>query len=312
MAGDDEAVGGLYDELYEQSVVRPSDRYERLTAAVLKTLNPEARILHHSTQKSETGRSEYVIDVVVENAASERTRLLIECREKRRALDRDAVLAHHAKAKDVGAEAVLVTTTGYQQGAIVYAEDSGVALIVLRRFEPGDWEGRVREVTMNVRYALPVGPKATLRLADEGSASRLADAGVSVPVEIDEAEVYLEEESFFDEAGDPTSRVMDVLGELGADLAPGSKELRLPEPQFMDWRGVRITVAGVHWQVMPVTIEQTITAGRDMTDAELVCEVVVGQQFNKAIFRRHLAGYAFDADGEVIERARLISPGASQ
>lgn len=146
------AVGPLYDELYAQRVTRPSHRYERLTAVVLAVFRGRG-VRHQKTVAVPTAPDEsYVMDVVVDGEEGDPVPLLVECPELSRRIERDDVLAHKAKADDLEAQAVMVTTVGYQEGAVRYARRHGIALVVLRRFDREDWERRWVALTPTLSF----------------------------------------------------------------------------------------------------------------------------------------------------------------
>ena len=57
-------------------------------------------------------------------------RVLAECKRMTRALERDVVMAFHAKVQSLGAhKGIIYCTSGFQKGAIQYAEQHGLALV---------------------------------------------------------------------------------------------------------------------------------------------------------------------------------------
>ncbi len=59
-------------------------------------------------------------------------RVAIECRDKNRPLDKDAVMAFRGKVSDVlGLQGLMVSAKGYQSGAKKYAEDNGIIALTM-------------------------------------------------------------------------------------------------------------------------------------------------------------------------------------
>jgi restriction system protein len=74
---------------------------------------------------------DYIIDIVARFSALGASFLvLVECKHHRRNVERQDVQVLHAKLQSVGAQkAILFTTSGFQSGAIDYAETHGIALV---------------------------------------------------------------------------------------------------------------------------------------------------------------------------------------
>ena len=301
------AVGPLYDELYAQLVTRPSHRYERLTAVVLAILGGRG-IRHQKTMAVPTAPDEsYVIDVVADDNDSVPVPLLVECRELSGRIERDDVLAHKAKADDLEAQAVMVTTVGYQKGAVGYARRHGIALVVLRRFDREDWERRC--VALTATMSFPV-VSAELHV-DADSDAALETAGVARPVRFEEAEEIFEATTLLRRDGTAADNGLELLQSLGADREPGVRRLQLPESRVMTWRGVDITFDAVTWSVTSTPeVSMPMQIPVDAPDAELLCEVVVGGPAETSITRRQLVAYDFTSDGEVVERSTFRPPPA--
>jgi restriction system protein len=77
---------------------------------------------------------EYKIDVLVtfSRFAGARFIVLVECKHQRRPIEREDVMVLDAKIRDVGAhKGMLFSTSGFQSGAIEYAEAHGLATVTV-------------------------------------------------------------------------------------------------------------------------------------------------------------------------------------
>lgn len=74
---------------------------------------------------------EYVIDVVARFTALEaKFVVLVECKHHKRRVERSDVQVLHSKLKSVGVQkAILFSVSGFQDGAIEFAEVHGIALV---------------------------------------------------------------------------------------------------------------------------------------------------------------------------------------
>ena len=117
-----------------------SDAYEEFVQRVIAVLTGVQ--VHH--KKQYVGRISHrviVVDVSFEKSvAGARLLILVECKCYAHAVSVDEVEEFHSKLDDVGAhKGIMVTTVGYQDGAVKVAEGRGIALAHLTEDEtPGE------------------------------------------------------------------------------------------------------------------------------------------------------------------------------
>lgn len=89
---------------------------------------PNFTIKHN--QKVETYDGTYQIDVLAEyTALATHNTVLIECKKQVRSVERDEVSGLYDKVKSLGAQkGILISTAGFQSGAVQYAKVHGIAL----------------------------------------------------------------------------------------------------------------------------------------------------------------------------------------
>ncbi len=77
------------------------------------------------------GDGDYVIDVVASfTALGAQFVVLVECKRQSRDVEREVIQVLHSKLQSLGAQkAMLFSTSGFQSGAIEYAESHGIALV---------------------------------------------------------------------------------------------------------------------------------------------------------------------------------------
>ena len=306
MAKKRDALDELHDELFSERPQKDGTRYERLAALVFKILDPEAHVVHDRDLPAlPPEQSEHQIDVVIERPGKDPVRALVECRHYNEVLEKKDVMAHRAAADQIGAQAVMITTKGYRSGAKTYAEDKGVSLLELRPFRPGDWKGRVREAKMDFEFVFTIGPTVGLTLADAAEETRLTDAGFSLPLEIPEASIVWEGETFYDAEGKPTEEILPALAERGADMSVGEREIAFDAPRWIPYYGELVAVEAVRWRVEQVPVKQTVVAGRGLGEPRMLVVDAVGTDLNRAVFERHLERLTIASNGEVVERTRL-------
>ena len=89
---------------------------------------PNFSIKHN--QKVEAYDGTYQIDVLAEyTALGTQNAVLIECKKQSRSVERDEVSNLYDKVKSIGAQkGILISTAGFQSGAVQYAKIHGIAL----------------------------------------------------------------------------------------------------------------------------------------------------------------------------------------
>ena len=89
----------------------------------------EVVIEHNRICASDDG--EYQIDGYIEYIAfGVKHKVIVECKRHKAPIKRDIVAVLHAKLNSLGAQkGILMSTSGFQQGAITYAKEHGIALL---------------------------------------------------------------------------------------------------------------------------------------------------------------------------------------
>jgi restriction system protein len=104
--------------------------YEYLTAlgSELKSFSAQHDVLVSPND------GDYQIDMFAEfEALGARIKVLVECKRHKNSIKRETVQVLHSKIISTGSnKGIIFTTSGYQSGAIEYAEKHGIALIAVR------------------------------------------------------------------------------------------------------------------------------------------------------------------------------------
>lgn len=136
--------------------------YELLTQVVYKAILAKEGINTINVQHnvSLTGRSgvDHQVDVYWEfKQAGVTHKVLIECKNYASNLTLEKSRNFFAVLYDVGnCNGIMVTKTGYQSGVTDFCKYYGIALKLLRKPTEQDWEGRVKEIRLNVIPRVPV------------------------------------------------------------------------------------------------------------------------------------------------------------
>ena len=109
---------------------------------------PNFTIKHN--QKVETYDGTYQIDVLAEyTALGAKNTVLIECKKQSRSIEREIVATLDGKLRSIGAQkGILISTAGFQGGAVQYAKIHGIAL----------WqvcENFIKHISNSINYPSP-------------------------------------------------------------------------------------------------------------------------------------------------------------
>jgi|HubBroStandDraft_6_1064221.scaffolds.fasta_scaffold1445922_1 hypothetical protein len=138
--------------------------YEELVAGIVRGLQNLEGVNTIRVDRGVTIRgaaTKWSLDVVWEfEDARGKHLVFFECRYVTHALKQEALIAVKGRRDDLApaadtVTAVIVTRTGFQSGALDVAGFYGLIVLELRRPTPRDWQGRVREIFLNMRLLVP-------------------------------------------------------------------------------------------------------------------------------------------------------------
>ncbi|MCA9625999.1 MAG: restriction endonuclease [Myxococcales bacterium] len=165
--------------------------YEKLGAAVQSLVSPDATVVHDDRLPGHLSGVDRQIDVSVRGRVGTREHVLVIADGKHyadtvRLVD---VGAFSAMVEDVRADiGVLITTVGYQRGALAFAHAKNIETWVFRPAEDDDWTGYVRTITAHVGMPAVEFMDAIVTLAS-GRQVEAANAGTIWFVD-DEGDVF--------------------------------------------------------------------------------------------------------------------------
>jgi len=169
-------------DLFKESV-----EYERLTQSVYQAIvKQEGHNIDVQHNVSVPGKSgvEHQVDVLWRfQIAGVEHLVLIECKNYATALTLEKVRNFFAVLHDIGnCNGLMVTRTGFQSGVVQFANHYGIGLKLLRPPKPEDWEGRVKDIQIDIRFKgaastndRPIRVGAKLAPADDEQEARLKE-----------------------------------------------------------------------------------------------------------------------------------------
>lgn len=162
----------------DAEILADSVEYELLTKAVYQAIlrnegEHNIEVKHNTSIKGRSG-VEHQVDVSWKfKKAGVEHHVLIECKNYATSLTLEKVRNFFAVQHDVGnCQAVMVTKTGYQSGVVDFAKFYGISLKLLRKPTKDDWEGRIRDIQVNIKTLVLASnpekaPRVTLEFPDD-------------------------------------------------------------------------------------------------------------------------------------------------
>ncbi len=144
-------------EMYAEAI-----EYELLTQAIYRDILAREGVstanVQHNVSIAGRSRVEHQVDVYWEfKQAGITHRVLIECKNYASNLTLEKARNFFAVVHDIGnCVGIMVTRTGYQSGAAAFCKHYGLALKLLREPTEKDWEGRIKEIHINMIPRVPV------------------------------------------------------------------------------------------------------------------------------------------------------------
>lgn len=162
-----------YDELHDRYhailSTKAGTRYEILAALVFKALEEKNTVIHDLKL---VGASDvaHQIDVTIETNGRKH-RVVIECKDfdiSGSKIGLDIIRNFRSVLEDTHVdEGIVITCNGFTSDAQKYAKAKNIKLVILRKFEDADMQGRVKTIVVNLVVQTPKTPTATLSLSAE-------------------------------------------------------------------------------------------------------------------------------------------------
>lgn len=133
------------------------EQYVRnITEALLLAQGLQTVLVQHNVKIQGTSRA-HQIDVYWEyRLGGVLHRVIIDCKRYADTVQVTDVLTLSGVLADMpGVRGVIVTTVGFQKGAIEYATQHQIGLKVIRPPQDADWEGRIRTINMHMQIGVP-------------------------------------------------------------------------------------------------------------------------------------------------------------
>ena len=299
----------IYDRLVAKEKLKDGTKYERLTALVFQVLEREKRFIQDVRLKADEKQSVHQIDVTATNRHSERKRILIECRDRTKKVEKDQVGDFHSKVVPLKPDAAwIVSRVGFTKGARTLAADEGIGLAVLKPATSEDADGRVRQIHVRGKVKAPGTPTITSWLAiDDAERERIAPllAARENELQLIDATAAFVYDGTGEQIGTLESLLTPIFSSEGRQFEVGKNEGQylFDEPVWLDLAGVRGCFRGFTYSVELAEAVVEFTIGEANAVAELVMRSL-DSAIDRIFYDGEIAELAFDDDGVVVRRGR--------
>lgn len=135
--------------------------YEEVTKFIYETLGKSSgvKIKCFGNSCKVTGKStvEHQIDVLAEHSDGLHTYLTaVECKYWNQNINKDIIMKVAEIVEDSGLnKGVIVSKLGFTPDAVNFAKYKNIGLVELRELTEADWEGRIKDIVVNINMLLP-------------------------------------------------------------------------------------------------------------------------------------------------------------
>ena len=295
-------IEDLHAEVFSGGVpAKGGTAYERLAALVLAVLGWDG-VVQDARVTAESKLAEHALDVTARHPTGEIERLTLECKDWNKEVGKGTFDTLVGVRAQIGGEAAVVTTVGFTEGARKVATDEGIAMLLLRPYDPEDPTPYLKRIELTIN----------------AMASVYSDFNVEVP---SEGEL----------PGDTQLRIDDSLRLLNKDGSPEESFAELKRqhhgppptpgeyPQRVEFPGGRLLSVGEGNDPLPVRAmswTETVVSSPTTVTREFPGEPkLVLQQLDengevregRVVVDQELYSWEIDADGHVTRRRQLLS-----
>lgn len=276
--------------------MKPGTEYEFFVKDIYECLNradglTDVEIQHNVTLKGLSGIRRQIDIFWSFKRAGIPYKVAIECKDYKSRVSLDRVSAFQAVLDDLqGVKGIIATKIGFQKGAEDWAKKHGIQAMVIRHPIDEDWEGRVKDIHLNIIASFVDNTRFNVVMDKERTGGMVVPE--SLVLSSDTCVSYSAIEGVFNEPG--TSSIGDLIKQL-PHFDKETKEARYSF-KFVD--GVLnekypISELNVTYDVY-VTTEHTAVYGDEMVKA-IVKDITEGTEsivdrFGKVRVRNQLSG----------------------
>lgn len=294
----------IYDQYVANEKLKKGTKYERLAAIVYKVLENKDIVIHDLRLSGDGKKTKHQIDVVIEKSGVKK-RILVECKDYSEIVGISVIRDFHGAVHQIKPdEAIVITTKGFTKEAVNFAEDENIKLAVLREFNESDWEGKIKEIHLNINVLLMDTPEISFIPAnkiEEEKAVNAMNGNTIVRQETDTRTNY-----FYDSTGNKLGTYQEVLSPIinSFERVAGKEtkgEYLFDDVKYIYVNNVLIGVKGFRYSFNSYVIEDKSVIGVGQKIGLLLLQYLDGSQ-EKIIFDEDISKWTFDTDGRVVEK----------
>lgn len=271
--------------------MKPGTAYEIFVKNVYEILNKidgmtDINIQHDVKIKGKSGTLHQIDVYWTFCRAGVTYRVAIECKDYKSKVSKEKVMAFRDKIEDIGNDirGIFATSSGYQSGAIKYGESYGIQMMEIRRPTDDDWNGRIRNIAIELHILIPTNISAHFLISEEdckklSSVEKSCLNSTQIPVLFDEADNEDNEAVMYNRAS-----VQELFSEV-----PSPKQAQNNITyRFLFKKGIIY----INNKIIPV---KSVVFKYDLTD-EIEHVEIKGEDYIKAVVKNIIEGTMFAID----------------
>lgn len=297
----------IYDKYIANEKLKNGTKYEKLTAVVFKHLYENDTVIHDLRLRGEGKKAKHQIDVTIEKNNTKK-RILVECKDYNSTIGikvvRDFYGAVHQIKPD---DAFVITTIGYKRGAIDFAEDEDIKLIILREFKNEDRKGKLRKFFINYSIITMSNFNITKWIPfDDNELEKLKKSTRKHEGEINT--YYTRKTFFYNKDGSVLSTFYNILNPIinFFQIKVGEKNLgtyEFKKKMYIDSFGTLVCVKGFEYEFEGhETISNQIIDEGEKVALLLLESLDNSNLLNEIIYDEDLSKWAFNEHGKVVRK----------
>ncbi|MFI4977918.1 MAG: restriction endonuclease [Solirubrobacterales bacterium] len=296
-------IDDLHAELFSGSVpAKRGTAYERLGALVLAVLGWED-VVQDAHVTAEGKLAEHALDVTARQPTGEIEWLTLECKDWSKEVGKGTLDTLVGVRAQIGGEAAVVTTVGYTEGARSVATGEGIAMLLLRPYDPESPTTYVKRIELTINAMGSVYSEFNVEVPTEG------DVPGDTQLRIDDSSELLSTD------GSPAESFAELKRQHhGPPLTPGEypQRVEFPEGRLLSLgkRNDPLPVRAVSWTETIVSSPTTV-AREFAGEPKLVLQQLDengGVREGRVVVDQELYAWEIAADGHVTRRRQLLSP----
>ncbi|SIQ30694.1 restriction endonuclease [Halanaerobium kushneri] len=295
----------IYNNYVANEKLKNGTKYEKLAAIVFKVLNEQDVVMHDLRLRGEGKKTKHQIDITIEKENTKR-RILIECKDYSKVVGLGIIRNFFGVIAQIKPDnAFVVTTKGYTKGAVDFATDENIKLLILRKFEEDDWKNRIREINIQVSAKIMGTPTISRWVPANKKELKKIQRAIANH-EGEEISLNTSKTYFYNSNGEKRNNFQKILKPIFNSFERKTDEksegfYEFDETKYIKMCGVLFGIKGFEYEFDSHEINFNTIINQGKKIAILILYSVLND-LDEVIFDKDLEEWTFNDDGRVITK----------